>query len=394
VVAGVQRLAGDDFTAGLPAPAPQKPVQLGRRERLVDPGAVELTDRVYNRLEDAVLAADTGDVILIRCRGRLPVGPIRPERKAIDLTIRPAPGFRPELVVTSAGGAAALFNFRDGWLRLEDLEIRLEPSDDVKSLAVVALGGSGQCSLKGCAVTLDRPPNRTDMALALAAVPESVGAVERPQLSLEGCFVRGDGDVVRDRSGRAFELRAKNTLAVLNGSFLCIESGAEAAPPGQWVQATLAKVTAYLTDNLVRLQASKDQRMPVPVHCDARACLFVAAAGRALVHLDGPETREDQLHDRLTWTGEGNAFGNLKDRMFDQVEPGDEMKMAGPTVGAERWRSLFKEDDNSHFLPVVHFAESAPEAPFARVKSPQMRPRTLKEVGADLAVPMPADDDR
>ena len=61
---------------------------------------------------------------------------------------------------------------------------------------------------------------------------------------------------------------------------------------------------------------------------------------------------------------------------------------------AERWKSLFKEDENSQFLPVVHFAEAAPEAPFSRVKSPQMRPRTLKEVGAELAVPMPADDDR
>jgi hypothetical protein len=391
-VAGVQRLGGDDFTAGVSGLTPQRPFVMGRRDRVVDPDAEPSAEkRTYKRLEDALLDARPGDVILLRCR-RITVGPVRLDRRPVDVTIRPAPGFRPELVVNDTAGAPALFTLRDGSLRLQDLEIRLQPGDDTKSLAVVSLDGSAQCSFKGCAITLDRP----GAGLAVAAVPESAAGAESrpPLLSLEDCFVRGDGDVVRDRSGRAFELRAKNTLAVLNGSFLCVESGADAPAPGQWVQATLGKVTAYLTDHLVRLQAGKEHRMPVPVHCDAKSCVFVAAAGRALVHLDGPETNEDRLKDRLSWTGEGNAFGNLKDRMFDQVMPGsDEMTMSGPTVGAERWKSLFREDGNSQFLPGVQFAEAAPDGQFSRVKSPQMRLVSPKEVGAELAVPMPADDE-
>jgi hypothetical protein len=97
------------------------------------------------------------------------------------------------------------------------------------------------------------------------------------------------------------------------------------------------------------------------------------------------------------WSGEGNAYGNLKDRMFDQVAPGDEMAMPGTTVGAERWRSLFKEDGDSRFLPSVKF-EGAPGAdgPFYRVEPPQMRPLSneLKEVGAGPNVPMPISGDR
>ena len=58
--------------------------------------------------------------------------------------------------------------------------------------------------------------------------------------------------VVRDRSGRPFDLKARNTLAVLTGSFLSVESGADAPAAGQSIRATLGKVTTYLTDHLVR----------------------------------------------------------------------------------------------------------------------------------------------
>jgi hypothetical protein len=318
------------------------------------------------------------------------VGSIRLGRRAIDLTIRAAPGFRPELVPTDTAGVAALFNFRDGWLRLEDLDIRLQPGDDSRSLTVVALTGTGQCTLKGCRVTLE--PGNSNASLAVATVPDSANAMDaRPQLSLDGCFIRGTGDVVLDRAGRSLDLKARNTLAVLTGSFLNVESGSEGFVPGQSVRATLGKVTTYLTDHLVRLQVGREQRPPVPVQCEAKSCLFVAANNKSLVRLDGPETTEDHLRERLVWSGEGNAYGNMKDKMFDQVVPGDEMTMPGPTLGAERWKSLFKEDGNARFLQMVQFA-AAPgvDASFSRVEAPQMRPvlNALKEVGAGPNVPM------
>jgi hypothetical protein len=125
--------------------------------------------------------------------------------------------------------------------------------------------------------------------------------------------------------------------------------------------------------------------------------LFVAAAGRALVHLDGPETGEERLKDRLLWVGEGNTYGNLKERMFDQAVPGDEMAMAGPTVSAERWKRIFKEDANPNFVQTVQFAAApSPESSFARVEPQQMRPikGSLKEVGAVPNLPIPASLER
>jgi hypothetical protein len=82
--------------------------------------------------------------------------------------------------------------------------------------------------------------------------------------------------------------------------------------------------------------------------------------------------------------------------MFDQVVPGDEMAMSGPTLGAERWKSLYKEGDDAKFLRTVEF-EAAPSIDgFSRVEPPQMRPvlSSLKEFGAGSKVPMPAGSDR
>ncbi len=394
-VAGVERLARDDFTAGLPLFAVRKYPPAVARQRVVDPSAVEdPARRVYNRLERAVDSAEPGDVILIRHQRQLPVSPLRLDKRNANLTIRAAPGCRPELTPSDTGDATALFQVGDGRLRLEDLDFRLQPGDDNRPLALVALEGAGECTVKGCSVTLEPAASGERESAAVATLTDAMTAGEaRPQLNLEGCFIRGEGDVVRDRAGRPFDLKARNTLAVLAGSFLRVDAG-DAVPAGQAIRATLGKVTTYLTGHLVRLQAGKEQRGPVPVQCVAKGCLFVAAASRSLVHLDGPETSEDRLKERLDWTGDGNAYGNLKDRMFDQ-QPDDEMAMPGPTVGAERWKSLFKEEGNSLFLQAIQFREPPPaEASFARVVSTQMRPLALKEVGADLGAPMPPSDGR
>jgi serine/threonine protein kinase len=391
-VAGIERIGGEDFAASLEQPDRDKPV-LAANERLVDPAADENpARRIYNRLEDAINASVPRDVILIRHQDRLPVGPVRLERRA-DLTIRPALGFRPKLVPSETSGTTSLFTLRDGSLHLEGLDFRLQPGDDTRSLSLVALAGTGQCTLKSCVVTFD--PASSAVPLALATVLDSVGVAEgQPQLTLDGCFIRGDGDVVRDRPGAPFDLKARNTLAVLNGSFLNVESAGDAVPAGQTVRASFSNVWTYLRDHLVRLQSDKEQRGLIPVQCEARDCLFVAAAGKSLVHLDGAEMGEERIRERLSWTGEGNTYASLKDRMFDQGTSGEEMSMSGTTMGADRWKSLFKED--GRYLPLVQFA-GAPglERPFYLVEPPQMRPvaPSLKEIGTGPNVPMPVSSD-
>jgi hypothetical protein len=87
-------------------------------------------------------------------------------------------------------------------------------------------------------------PGYSSVPLAVASVPEALGSADaRPQLAMDGCFVRGKGDVVLDRSDRAFDLDVQNTLAVLTGSFLKVESAGDAIASGPGIRVTLSKVT-------------------------------------------------------------------------------------------------------------------------------------------------------
>src|SRR5262249_17999403 len=150
-----------------------------------------------------------------------------------DLTLRPFPGSHPVLTFGETTDAdAVLFQVQDGRLRLVDLEFLLRPQARFDVQALVALAGDGRCAFKNCVITLDRGGQTT--ALAVATVPE-VGKVMKvemptarpaeqgPQLSLENCFVRGDGDLVWGRTSRPFELAATGTLAALTDSFLKLE---------------------------------------------------------------------------------------------------------------------------------------------------------------------------
>lgn len=180
-VAGVERIGDVVFSADLPPLTTPRIEPLARKERTVDPTAAEdPTNGLYKKLEQAVLAAEPGDIVLIRHKGRLRVGPMRLEKATTDLTIRPAPGYRPELVLADAREVdAALFHVHDGKLRLEGLEFRLQPDDDFRSQAVVALTGSAQCTLKGCAITLD--PSGYGTTLAVATIADAAGAKMDPK---------------------------------------------------------------------------------------------------------------------------------------------------------------------------------------------------------------------
>ena len=74
---------------------------------------------------------------------------------------------------------------------------------------------------------------------------------------------------------------------MLTGSFLGIEADGEGVAGVARASATLSRVTAYLGGNLVRLHVGRDLKGLVPLLFKATDCLFVAAAGKSLVQLDG-----------------------------------------------------------------------------------------------------------
>jgi serine/threonine protein kinase len=404
---GAERCGGENYLTKLTELEEKKPEILAN-QRIVEPGQDDSSNRIYSTLDKAILAANPGDVILIKYTGKpteaLAVGSIRLEKEAIDLTIKPFPGYQPVLTIGKARDAdAALFRLHDGKLHLEKLEFRLEPGSlPFKAQAVVALVGDGQCDFKDCVVTLNR--EGSDALLSVLTLPKpgesmrmDVGEPARqpgqgPQVSLTNCFVRGDGDLILGRMSRPFELKADNVLAALNGAFLNVEASQETATTGQTATLNLNRVTTYLTSHLVRLQGGKELKGLVPVQLNPDGCLFVAAADRALLHLDGPETVEEELFKKkFLWTaGKGvNVFGNFND-MLDQQPGGGEMPR--PSVGWEKWRTL-TNDSAARALRIKATNLPPAEGPFSRITPSQFKPIEPSGSGADVgALPRPADE--
>jgi hypothetical protein len=360
------------------------------RERIVDPREAESRDGVYASLAGAVAESRPGDVILIRSNAVLREGPVTLNKKGLGLTIRPCPGYRPVLVLAAAEKEAALFTVHDGKLLLENLELRLEPDrDGFTAQALVALAGDGECTLKGCLVTLERAGR--DTALALASLPEA-GKVMRgegpparahdqgPRLFLNGCFVRGDGDLVAGRS-RPFELELKNTLAALGGSLLNVDATAEAPAAALTAKAAvrLTQVTTYLGGPLLHLSVGKDLKGVVPVEVRPQDCLFVPApSARQLVYLEGSEEKALQ-EKKLDWRGVRNAYGGYT-AMLEQQPPGEAMML--PPLNREGW----KQFETTSKFGVELASPPAEGDAFAQLAPAQFKlPEDMAGFGADTA---------
>src|SRR5262249_43793799 len=170
-----------------------------RATKIVDPSVDMGSSGTYRTLGQAIADARPGDLILIRHTGVMRVEPVRLEKAAIDLTIKPVDGFHPILKLDeTVEYEPALFRLHDGQLRLEQLELLLKPGRrGFRNQAVIVVAGVGQCSLKNCVVTLDDGGvEGVPLDVLALADPKDVMKMDRPQdarkmpeLSLDGCFV-------------------------------------------------------------------------------------------------------------------------------------------------------------------------------------------------------------
>ncbi len=256
--------------------------------------------------------------------------------------------------------------------------------------------GQGQCSFKHCIVTLDRAGHSsTRLAVVWLSDAKAMMQPMRPadqtaKLTLDGCFVRGDGDLVACPMSRPLAVDATNTLAVLKGSFLSVDAGSSVPPAASdqttdQMTLTLKKMTAYLGGNLVRLR-TKDSL--TPVHCVATDCLFVGAAREPLIEvneMDLSQVLEDKdLARLLTWTGGGRIeYGNY-DTMLDQTPPAAGMAMP---IGAARWETVWGQNTGDKQVKLFRWAVPPPtgDEPFDTAVTSQFRPlEATDSCGADV----------
>jgi hypothetical protein len=399
-VVGSETILGERWVpAALPTLDDKAELNL-RRFLVVEQKTDDSPNRIYPSLDQAVLAARPHDTILIRHNGELEINPVLVKgKKLCDLTIRPARRFHPVLVLGETSDAdTALFRVHEGRLRLEGLEFRLLGSKKLTMQSVVALVGDGECTLKNCIATLQPAGSSSgETRLALASLAQAGSAMpldmparspsEGPKLTLEGCFIRGDGDLLYSRATRPFGLEMKSSLAVLSGALLNVGTMPKAEEPKEktyQTQVSLRETTVYLGSPLVRLVTGKDPKGLVPMTVKATSCLLLpAGTARPMISLEGSDS-EEYLSSKLTWEGNQNAFGNFQPMMVQQPA-GDEMQTR---MDLAKWKSQYAEESS---ISGVELERSPGDGRFWEMDPLAFaRPEKAKDSGANVvALPRP-----
>jgi serine/threonine protein kinase len=328
-LAGGERLYSDDELKSLATP-PAPVLAREPNQKIVDPTA-RLSEGVYPSLAEALQGAKSGDVILLKQNGRVAVEPVV-TKADVSLTIKPYPGCHPVLTLaeTAVDEDAALFRLYHGQLKFEDLEFLLRPDrDGFASQTVVAMAGFGRCLFKQCVVTLDQAAFK-DVRLSAVTLLDNKGVMKMPakaegrsapEVVVRTCLVRGQGSLLAGRACRPYDLDVSLSLIALEGSLLDADGSPREMTAERGAQIKLARVTTYLTENLLHLYGGKSGKGFLTLRVEpATDCLFAAKEGKPLVHLESLDS-EEQMRRSFAWRGGNNAYSGF-DKMLE-MQPGD-----------------------------------------------------------------------
>lgn len=369
---GVERgYWGPLLNGPLPPLASERPDPVVQKVRIVDPNVKRSDQGLYPTLGQALGEANSGDTILIRSNGTMPVDPVRLVKPSVDVTIRPAPKHHPILTLGEAADPdAALFQLHDGKLNLVDLVFRLQPRQSgFKGHSVVILAGDGQCSFKNCVATLEASKEVRVALLTLAdssvVMKMAPPSPQVPRVRLENCFVRGDGDLISVRASRPFHLDLEDCLVALEGSLLTVDGNPKEIPVKS-ARVSLRQVTAFLGEHLILLRAAKEEMKQglVPTEVSpASNCLFHSARGKTLVHLEGVDT-DEQMRRLFSWEGTQNLYSGFTS-LLDQQPRGDNA-VALPPYDPERWETFAKGETERRYAKVKFTSWPVLDRPLSR----------------------------
>lgn len=375
---------GNSYTAPAP-PSATAPIV---RTKIINPMAPrpDAERGIYPTLAHAILDAKTGDTFLIQKNGVLDVDAVRIDRPDLQLTIKAFPQYHPILAFgASSESDAAMFRLVDGELTLEGLEFTIRPTRaDHRTQSLVAIAGSGRCTLRDCVLTLEEIEGVELSAVTLSdADSVARSSTERrapPRVRFENSFIRGKGDLLSARFGRRFELDLDNTLVALDGSLAVAFGGGRELPAGNAAQLRLKRTTALLTEHLLELRANRDDEgrpgalSPVAVTCEK--CLFAAQSGRSLVRIDGVDV-EEQVKQLINWSARQTVYANMGPAILDII-PTSPDRMPLPTpFDSEKWLAFTREAEAATPFIRIRFAglSGTAERNWTRSQPTDFRPR-------------------
>jgi len=402
---GAERCDGYDYNKAEPLPPlPEGPAETTRKPKVFNPSVSQSENGTFKTLVGALEEAQPNDVVLIKCDGKVALNPLNLERAGLDVTLKPAPGCHPELRLKTSLKDAALFRIQDGSLRLEDLDIVLEPSEkDLDAQVVVNVAGEGRVSFKNCTITLGEPQDARLSVVslgdpaALSRKPPRTGDIipEGPTVQFEQCFIRGKGDLLWCRASRPFKFEATQTLAALTESVLLIEGSryAETLPApgptdqGPRCQVSLKHCTVVSSAPIFHLRSNGTPGLQslVPVKCQPTDCLFYPLNNKPLVLFSGLDksAQEADLKDRLPWEGSRNTYGSFMSFLEQQV--GKAMMIQRP-LDRNGWKEFSVESESRFPEMMIKFSEPVDVSGLSRARPSQFKAADLPpDVGANVA---------
>jgi hypothetical protein len=360
-------------------------LNLGPGEKLVDPTTEGNGRNVFATVHQALAAANSGDVILLKhglnSRELQVVATALNNKPNVDVTLRPYQDHQPVLMLDETiDPNASLFRLYDGRITFEQLEIVLDPDQNFQSQSLVQLDGNGAVTFRNCVLTLRQnakanPSKSIPLTLVnLGEADEGMkmmgtrSARTAAEVKFQNCFIRGEGEAVGNRAGRPLVVHADKTLVGLTGSFLNLQGSAKETPPEGTIAMQLSRSSFFLTDALISAKSGKHVKGLPPIRVDgASECLFVPLESRPLIDLELPDLSDATLRTVFDWKGSNNAY-----RSYEWVlDDGQFVYQLSPV----RWKEMFYKDTDAH-LTSAAFQLATPPRQLWLTTPDAYKPRT------------------
>jgi len=320
------------------------------------PRGTVLVPGTYDDLGKLLRDVRSGDTILIRHDGLLPVEPAIVARRGasddkigeLNLTFKPYadPMHHCRPVLTNGPTNrldVALLTLEDGEVHFEDLQFRITAGHQSVALArqVVSMQGAKSCSFRSCVLTLEEDGGKA--AVVVIADPEARmsanGPTAVPRVRFDDCLIRGQGRGLWLPSSRAFELEASNTVTALEGPVLAIDHAAKVASEAT-SRVRFKHLTALLAGPILELRAGKPTDGAtglVPTHVEADECLFASlpSAANPLIEAEGLDF--EAFRDALTWA---RPAASLRANWYANFEASThvvEFNLAAEGMPSKKW---------------------------------------------------------
>jgi hypothetical protein len=280
----------------------------------------------FQSLEAACHVAKTGAVIEIHHHGRFPrvQKPVLIQGKRI--TIRPAAGYRPQIVFAPADSSLGSANARmievvNGALELYDVDLAIEVSNTVyaEEWVMLSLTRVRELILQRVTMTIVNPGWRPAVMIE-RRMPKDAPTVMMPmaeplrdsELNIRDCLFRGNCTAYLDRTLEPATLRMSDSVLAVEEDAFHIQGADRADMEGMNRSAAalgieLDHVTAMVGRNLVRISSESVRDLP-ETRIDCRNSILQATADEApLLYLEGHQD-SDVLLQRLRWFGSRNVI--------------------------------------------------------------------------------------